>query len=222
MTTLALAIIAAAIAVVALVVTLRREWLDRPRLEISADPVVADDGSAELVVTLDNEGRRPLTVRQVGLDWDIMDDAVAGGPQGEVVFREPGSRVRIESDGSYQLRWAVPALPIAHVDTAVRFYAGYSRGGMTRTRPMLLFRDLLALGWQPNQRHHEFFDPRPQASVARALEPRWRLWRPRHLRTDTTAFAASGPDNQVGAQRRAGRRRPDLSAVVRQLRRGGK
>ena len=206
----------------ALVVTLRREWLDRPRLAISADPVIAQDGSAELVVTLDNDGRRPLTVRQVGLDWDVMDDAVAGGARGEVVFHEPGSRVRIESDGSYQLRWAVPSLPIAHVDTAVRFYAGYSRGEIARTRPMLLFRDLMASGWQPDQRQHEFFDPRPQASVARALEPRWRLWRPRHLRAETRAFATSGPDEQVGRHPQASRRRPDLSAVVRQLRGGGK
>jgi hypothetical protein len=121
MTALALAIIATALAVVALVVTLRREWLDRSRLAISADPVIAQDGSAELVVTLDNEGRRPLTARQVGLEWDVMDEAVAGGPRGGVVFHEPGSRVRIESDGSYQLRWAVPTEPIAHVDTAVRF-----------------------------------------------------------------------------------------------------
>ena len=217
MTALALAIIATAIALVALVVTLRREWLDRSRVILSTDPIIAPDGDAELVVTLDNEGRRPLTVREVGLEWDVMDDAVAGGSHGEVVFQEAGSRVRIESDGSHQLRWAVPPRPIAHVDTAVRFYAGYSRGGMARTRPMLLFRDLMAAGWKPDQRQHELFDPRPQASVARAVEPAWKLWRPRHLRSNTTALPAS---EGARARRSSGRPLSGLSAVVDRIRGG--
>src|SRR5262245_45512380 len=67
--TLALAIIGSITGVAALILNLRREWLNRPRLAVAANPGVNKDGTATVTGMVENRGPQTITVVEVGLAW---------------------------------------------------------------------------------------------------------------------------------------------------------
>lgn len=110
--TTALAIIGTVTGLLALALTARREWLDRPRLRVRADPWVdPTDASGFIVLTVENRGRRPATFGQVGLlyaevprpPWRSMGKEVW-----EITFNRSIDRARVEGNGQAQVRWEVP------------------------------------------------------------------------------------------------------------------
>jgi hypothetical protein len=207
--TLALAIIGTVTGLIALAVTIRREWLDRPRVLVSASPMTSPDGSGYIDATVENHGRQPVIVKGVGLEARL-DPGVLPAREGDAalfsepwntLMNDPWSRERLDGGGGHmQLRWQVPPSLDLHADTPIRPFADYGIRRRAWGEPFAYFRVLFAMGWRPASPPAHFLDDRAGVK-AKAVEPRWKLWKPRHLRRDT-----------------APRPLPDLAAKVEQIR----
>jgi hypothetical protein len=188
--TLAIAIVGAVTGLLSLVLMMRREWLDRPRLHIGADVMTRPDGSGELVFTVENRGRQPVTVGAIGLEWDVMGEMPAGSASGRYVVKNPWERTLIPPGGSTQVTWPVAGPSDLPVDTPLRPFveAGprtiYGRLGV-------LFRILHEMAWRPVVPISEE-QLRPRVLTAKPVVPRWKLWRPGELRTPQTVSLPSG------------------------------
>jgi hypothetical protein len=184
----------AVIALVALAITLRREWLDRPRLTVTVDPTTSPDGSARLIATAENKGRQPTTVRSIGLTWSTEPPGLPGRNEMELLFNNPWSRVRLDPGDATQVAADVVGWPPAHVDTPMRAYAEYVGGRRVWQEPIAHYRALLKMGWRPPAgAPSELYELPASTPRAKPVIPRWQLWRPRHLRraTPTKAFPFS-------------------------------
>src|SRR4051794_22343883 len=113
------------IAAVALVVSLRREWIDRARLHVAADPdVELGSSDAAIIFTVENRGRQPVTIGEVGAEFNV-DGAMLSGPdvqRGTIGALPRSSRLRIEPGGHHQQRVSVHEgiLRAWHVDVPMR------------------------------------------------------------------------------------------------------
>jgi hypothetical protein len=186
----------------ALIVTLRREWLDRPRLAIVADPMTEPDGKAWIITTVDNHGRQPVTVKQIGLGCRIEDAALPGGPEIEVLLNDPWSRERVEPGGHTQVHWQVPPKLDVHADAPLRPFAAYGRRRRLWGRPLAYYRLLLVMGWTPDDPHPDLIEPR-HGVAAKSVEPWWKLWKPSYLRRDTVPPQVEVTRERVEEIRRA-------------------
>lgn len=146
---LTLAIVANVVGLAGLILTLRREWLDRPSLSVSANPVTYPNGTAQIILIVENKGRQPVTVGSVGLEWDCDLGALPGPAQGEMDFNDPWSRERIETAGATQVVWNVSGRLPTHIDTPMRPYADRTGGRRIRSKPSRPFRLLHTMGWDP-------------------------------------------------------------------------
>lgn len=179
-------IVATVVSVIALILTLRREWLDRPRLVVTVDPMGdPNTGSFELVATVDNYGRQPMTVKQIGLACRVEPGALPTGEEATVTLTDPWYRQRVEAFGHTQIRWKVPDELDVHADTPFRPFAEYGDHKRVWGRPLRHYRWLLEMGWNPSERPEALTDRR-DGIAAKAVEPRWKFWKPSYLRRDTT------------------------------------
>jgi hypothetical protein len=182
--TLALAIIGTVSGVIALAVTLRREWLDRARLAITADPMSYPDGRGFIVTTVDNHGRQPVTIKRIGLETNIEEGQLAADHRQEVLMNDPWSRERIEPGGHAQLFWDTGYRLPCHADTPFRAFADYGARKRVWGKPFLYYRALLLMGWKP-ENGAESLTRRMPGVPAKAVEPWWKWWKPGHTRKDT-------------------------------------
>lgn len=183
----ALSIIATAVALVSLAVSLRREWLDRPQVHLSANPMTTPDGHGEIVALVENHGRQPALVKEIGLEWTIEPGSLPGGSTGRIVFNDPWARVRIEPGGHHEVRWE-PDRVHCHADMPIRAFADFGARRRAWTKPLDYFRLLLVLGWKPNSEPPSEWLRAPSHVVpAEPIAPSWKRWRPKHQRMATPA-----------------------------------
>jgi hypothetical protein len=190
--TLALAIIGTITGVVALTLNIRREWLDRPKLVVSADPLVSPDGTARVIATVENHGRRSVMVRTIGLAWSIEPGQAPGEHRGEIVINDPWERARLDSGGgTKQVVWDATAAPPTPLDVPLRAFAEHGRGRRVWSRPYLYLRNMANMGWRvPSGTPPEYVADLGRV-IAAPVEARWKIWKPRHTRTSNAAPTAT-------------------------------
>jgi len=181
---LILAIAGVATGVVALVIALRREWLERPRLYVNADPLVYPDGTGQVIVTVASTSRQPALLRSIGIEWDVKPPILPGENKGHYLITDPWRRDRLEPFGHVQVSWTPRPKMHCHVDIPFRGFAEQASGKKSWGRPYPLLRAMLTMGWQPPpDTPLEMLSPPSRAVKARNVEYRWKLWKPKHLRT---------------------------------------
>jgi hypothetical protein len=176
-------IISLVIAAVALTLTLRREVLDRPQLVVMADPMVTPGGPAEIVFTVENRGRQPTTVGEIGMAWDVQgeDEMPEGRRQGELLANDPWSRADIGPGQHHQIRWTASSLHVP-LDTPMRPFASHG-GRRTWGKLNVPLRLLDLMGWQPSPApSEELRRRREKPLVALPVVSPWRMWKPKDLR----------------------------------------
>jgi hypothetical protein len=189
--TAVLSIIATVIAVASLVITLRREWLDRPQLHLSANPLTHPSGYGEIVAIIENHGRQPALVKGVGFDWKIKPGTLPNGDHGQVLFNDPWSRVRIEPGGHHEVRWTPDRL-LCHADTPMRAFADFGSRRKVWTEPINPLRLLLIMGWRPAiDPPSEWLTTPGTPPLAEPVIQQWKVWQPKHLRKSTPAPGGS-------------------------------
>jgi hypothetical protein len=168
----------------ALCVTLRREWLDRPRIVVSAMPMVHPDGTGYICAIVENHGRQPVVVKAVGLEARV-DPGVLPQREGvdalfdpwNTVMSEPWSRERVEGGGGHlRYSWKAPPRLGLHADTPMRAFADHGIKRRAWGEPEAYFRLLLTMGWRPDDRPAHLVDDRSGVK-AKAVEPRWKYGR---------------------------------------------
>jgi hypothetical protein len=185
--TAVLSIVATIIAITSLVITLRREWLDRPKLHLSANPTTDPSGNGEIVAIIENHGRQPALVKGVGFEWKIEAGSLPSADRGHILFTDPWSRVRIEPGGHHEVRWTPDRLH-CHADTPMVAFAEFGSGRKIWTTPLDALRLLLVMGWQPAKVPPEEWLAAPEARpLAKPVISRWKVWRPKYLRESTPA-----------------------------------
>jgi hypothetical protein len=180
--TIAIAIVGAVTGILGLLLNLRREWLDRPRLAVQVDPLANTDGTGSLKAIIENRGRQPVTVGRVGLEWKV-EGPVPHRPEGEVLFNDPWSRTLVPPGGNLVVQWDVPAKPYTHLDCPLRGFARYG-DKMARSAPVVYYRILEQMGWRSDATvDPALIEQLPSPLKSRRVESWWRWWRPKHLRS---------------------------------------
>lgn len=177
--------------------TLHRWRTDRPRLRVELsyegtyeklpgyehvqefpDDLQGVQLIANVKVDVWNDGRVDATVRDVALAFSVDHGEITAlqplYEPGEVVAI-PAVNVRRFTIDHFDLQPPVP------VDKPLRAYVVDGQGRIIWSRPVRLYRLLVASGWRapetipPEQLDHQDLPPD-------LPEPMWKLWKPRHLR----------------------------------------
>jgi hypothetical protein len=135
--TLALAVVGALTGLTSLALTATREWRDRPRLHISADPTTSPDGSGGLTFIIENRGRQPVTVGSVGLAWNVDGDLPPNEASGRIGVNNPWDRTLIPPGGSTQIYYTAR--------TPIPVPAGFQASGEGQLRSTIVACDDLQL-----------------------------------------------------------------------------
>jgi urease beta subunit len=194
--------IAISIAAAALAVSLRREWIDRARLHVAADADVelgSDD--AGIIFTVENQGRQPITIGEVGAEFHVDRVSVIETevPRGGLPAIPRSSRIRIEPGGHHQARVPVDVniLRVWHADVPMRPYVVHA-DRRTYGTTFAPYRELLIQGWKPETPPPpEALEPRDPPLRTKPVEPRWKLWKPRSLRRAETGWSGSPPPWEI-------------------------
>jgi len=191
--TFALAVIGATTGGVSAITTVVTAVRDRPR--VSTNVVLTTRLSGKPIVAIDvtNDGRRPTTVRKVGLyahraSYEVFHDGESepyGTGTGEItftdgpVFLEAGKTVRVTM---------MPDIDTygVHVDFPLRVFAVDIRGQRLWGDALPIMRMLFGddpplLADEPADFRALFEPPRPDLLPAQ-VEPSWKLWKRRELR----------------------------------------
>lgn len=195
--TTVLAIWGAVLSTVSIVVLIARELRDRPKLQVRLTPAVrwsSGEVTPWLEINVVNLGRHSTTIVKMliapvtvtpELEWNLLARAamvlVSHDERGPVTLG-PLESVRLEEDYSdYALE--------PHADSCFRVWVEEARGARTWSNPAVLYRYWLQHGWRPPEdTRPEMLTRRPELHVAPPVEPRWKVWLPRHLRRPTNGY----------------------------------
>ena len=199
---LIVSVVSAFFAGAALALTLRREILDRPNLYLTGDPTTRPDGNGRLVFLVENRGRQAITVGGIGLAWDVDSPPPGSDPSGQLIVNNPWDRTRLEPFGHTRVWWEPMTAP-AHIDMLLRPFVE-AGGRRVYGVPQAFGHLLTVVGWTPrsplNPTHTVNLD-RPLN--AKPVEPKWKVWTPRHLRKPTAAPPVDiSPERVVELRRR--------------------
>jgi hypothetical protein len=180
----------------ALGISLRREWLERSRLDVVAAPNVDPTSrKGELLFTIENRGSRGVTVGEVGAEFSA-DGAVPAHldiEHGGIEAQSRSARSRIEPGGFLELTVSVHYPAIWHVDVPMRPFAQH-RDKRTYGKTFVPFRELLLSGWKPPKPiPSELYEPADPPLATDPVEPRWKFWKPERLRRADTGWASNPP-----------------------------
>jgi hypothetical protein len=182
---LVISIISLVFAAIAIWLTVRREVLDRPQLHVSANlGTNAQTGFGGIVFIVENRGRRPVTIGIIGLYWNVVGDIPESDRERDLNTTDPLQRIDLGPGQHYQHRWeAVPqGIPL---DTPLRPYVEHS-GGTSWGKLKAYFRLLELTGWRPQPPiSEELKRHREPPLIAVPVEPGWKLWKEKELRTRT-------------------------------------
>jgi hypothetical protein len=185
--TLALAIWGAVTGTASILLEAFKYLRDRPRLSLSVTLGFPRGYSPEIGVDVRNQGRQPTTVMKVALrpegEAEIEKDGVTlasgqfelGLDDERPVVVMPGQVAQFRVSLT---RWPGPI----HADEPLRAYVVDSHDRLTwgGTAPLRVF---LNEGWRPEEATPDVLKPLPGAPIRpTAVEPRWKLWKPKELR----------------------------------------
>jgi hypothetical protein len=200
--TTGLSIVAIVIALVSLALTLRREWLDRVKLQVSANPMTSPNGHGEIVAIVENHGRQPALVKGIGFEWKVRAGVLPGNSTGSILFNDPWARVRLDPGSHHELRWQPDRLH-CHADMPMRTFVEFGDHRRTYSKPLDPFRLLLVLGWVPPMTPPSEWLEAPAGTVrAEPVVPSWKRWMPRDQRMATPAPAFEHSREELAEIRR--------------------
>jgi hypothetical protein len=175
----------ACIAALALGLTLWRDYNDRPRLFVGIRGR-AGGISPEVRAHVANIGRRPATVGPLTLLWDLSVGHGDLPPRGEIALEEPEERHVLEPGQAYSITWPIPSSLPVHEGTPWRAAVYVTGGKRVLSEPLTV----LARAIRAYPHMKALLDvpdtPLERPLRCRRLVSRWKVWRPRHLRTEAT------------------------------------
>jgi len=170
---------------ISLVVVLRREWFDRPRLYVQVQHTAHPDGThQEFLVNVENRGRQPATLGSFGVCWDLTPD-VGAEPKGEIIINDPWERTRIEP-GDPVRRTFRPDGGHIHFpfDAPARFFVEFNGSRRVyQAKPVVIYRSMELFGWVPPKDIAPSLAEDNTHVLTRPVVARWKFWRDRQLRT---------------------------------------
>lgn len=157
---------------------------------------------AGIIFTVENRGRQPTTIGEVGAEFRVHGVSVIEGsevPRGALPALPRSSRIRIEPGGHHQTRVRIDVniLRVWHADVPMRPYVVH---GDRRTYGATFapYRELLIQGWKPETPPPaEALEPRDPPLRTEAIERRWKLWKPRSLRRAETGWLGAPPPWEI-------------------------
>lgn len=165
-------------------------YRDRPRLVVNFGYHEAQNVLPQTWLTILNDGRQPITVREAGFYGSEMPVEIQSQEHGKLfatatyqfkmvekpVFLDPG-----------EMHEAVALLPDApdhgyHVDFPLRAYAIDARGQRVWGGAAPIVRMILGNGPCPSALANHLWDKTAEELRPARVEPRWKLWVKRELR----------------------------------------
>lgn len=183
-----------------------RELRERPRLDVrlswevewTSEEVTAGDGwgddptfedvtLARLQLTVINEGSTPQVV--VGAWLEFVPGTTRPSPSGAAIPFKPDEDFDV-IPAHQAKRYTIERFalgPEVHVDTPIRAYVVDARNKAWWSEGKPLYRELVSSYWRPGRRGQleissDLTDALRETPVNR-IEPRWKIWKPKHLRT---------------------------------------
>jgi hypothetical protein len=181
------AVLSTALALVALLSYLR----DRPKPFITSHTDQRRGQPPELGLDVANRGRQTTTLMEVGFFVDVQTTVRLADGSPEIPVRPKitmaGTPGVVAPGEVVQFRKQLVDWPgVVHADDPLRAYAVDSHGCTSWGSAMPLLRLIVQHGWWPRTiADPRLLEPLPGPKIARAVEPRWKLWVPRSLRTPT-------------------------------------
>jgi hypothetical protein len=188
--TLALAIVGAVTGVTATVLDLLRYAFDRPRLVVGIHTSRSLEAPALIGINVTNRGRRPTTILKAAFrshsEAEIRDPdtgvLIASGTVDITLSEEP--TVVAAHNGVHHFRTSLSEWPGPfYADEPLRAYVIDSYKNQPTWGPAQpILRMLMNTGWRPRGASPESLAPAPGPVRPRAVEPRWKVWKPKFLR----------------------------------------
>ena len=190
--TLAIAITGAATGILALALDLTRFLRERPRLTIEFT-LEAGMGEPPVVgIDVKNRGAAPTTIMKAALVMEggaeiSKDGVVVGRGKLEEKLSDGELAVVPAHGGVVRFRKPIVGWPgLLAIDEPVRPRVDDAHGRTTWGPPVQLMRRIVSIGWQPPpDTDPQLLEPASGRVIAKAVEPRWKIWKPSSLRRDT-------------------------------------
>jgi hypothetical protein len=176
-------------------------WRDRPQLHITAKANQTVNQQPKIGISVSNRGSRTTTLVEVGflVDAEAMVQGNSGAPFSlEPRITLPGTPRVIAAGEFAEFDKPLSEWPgITHIDDPLRAYAVDSHGRTSWGSAIQLLRLLVLQGWKPSK----IIDPgllehSQGPKMTRPVEPRWKFWVDKSLRTSTDASLEALAKNQ--------------------------
>lgn len=165
-------------------------WRDRPRLVVNFGTTTSVDGPPRLWLTVLNDGRQPITMREAGFYGSEMPIEINsqdhGLMTGTATYSFPMIREPVLLDPGRMHKELATVLDSVeygyHVDFPLRTYATDARGRQIWGDAAPIVRMLVGSGPCPEGFPAHQWEPMTEPLPPACVAPKWKLWVRRELR----------------------------------------